>query len=71
MKKTISDQPGTFHLDPKIYFRAGKTDDWRSHLSMESNRLLIDTTLELWDGLQEHPAIAPYLVTMLEERESS
>ena len=71
MKKTISDQPGTFHLDPKIYFRAGKTDDWRRHLSTESNRLLIDTTLERWDGLQEHPAIAPYLVSMREEREAS
>jgi hypothetical protein len=25
--------PQSFHLDPKVYFRAGKTRDWEQHLS--------------------------------------
>ncbi|MFO0003849.1 MAG: sulfotransferase domain-containing protein, partial [bacterium] len=33
MKQALTAHPGSFHLNPSIYFRAGTTDDWRQHLS--------------------------------------
>ena len=48
MKKEITENPQSFHLNPKVYFRAGTTDDWRTHLSSEAIAAIDEKTRTLW-----------------------
>lgn len=50
MKKSISENPGSFHLNPKVYFRSGKTNDWEEHLSPLAIEAIDQKTREVWGG---------------------
>ena len=40
--------PQSFHLNPKVYFRAGTTNDWEQHLSPLAQEAINAKTTELW-----------------------
>ena len=61
MKQGITANPGSFHLNPKIYFRAGTTDNWRQHLSPGAEALVAKAAREQWAGMEKHPLLAGYL----------
>ena len=61
MKQALSNNPGSFHLNPQIYFRAGTTDDWRQHLSSRAEATIAAAVRQRWAGLEDHPLIGPYL----------
>jgi hypothetical protein len=48
MKKEITANPQSFHLNPKVYFRAGTTNDWEQHLSPLAQEAINAKTIELW-----------------------
>ncbi len=48
MKKEITDNPQSFHLNPKVYFRAGTTNDWEQHLSPLAVDAINEKTRALW-----------------------
>ena len=50
MKQAMTANPGSFHLDPKVYFRAGTTRDWAQHLSNEAVAAIDQKTREVWGG---------------------
>lgn len=61
MKQGITENPGSFHLNPKLYFRAGTTDNWRQHLSPRAEALVATAAREQWAGMETHPLLAGYL----------
>lgn len=65
MKRELSERPGSFHLNPQIYFRAGTTDDWRRHLSPEAEAMVTAAALQHWGGLDDHPLLSGYLSSMV------
>ncbi len=51
MKEKITRDPGTFHLNPKVYFRAGQTRDWEGRLSPLAVEAIDQKTQAVWgDG---------------------
>lgn len=62
MKAQLTKNPGTFHLNPKVFFRAGKARDWEERLSSLAVEAIDQKTSEVWgfddltcpplDGLQ-------------------
>ena len=66
MKQGITANPGSFHLNPKLYFRAGTTDNWRQHLSPRAEALVAAAAREHWAGFEEHPLLGDYLKAMAE-----
>ena len=64
MKQQLSANPGSFHLNPAVYFRSGTTDDWRQHLSPAAEALIRATCLERWGAHADQPLLAPYLTAM-------
>jgi len=64
MKRELSERPGSFHLNPQIYFRAGTTDDWRQHLSPSAEATIARAVRLRWAGLEDHPLIGPYLAAL-------
>jgi len=48
MKKEISENPQSFHLNPKVYFRSGTTNDWEAHLSEQAVAAIDQKTRSLW-----------------------
>ena len=64
MRKGITANPGSFHLNPKLYFRAGTTDNWRQHLSPRAEALVVEAAQQQWAGMEEHPLLGPYLAAM-------
>ena len=61
MKQALSANPGSFHLNPTVYFRAGTTDDWRQHLSPEAEARVLATCRQRWAGREEDPLLGAYL----------
>ena len=55
MKSDITKNPQSFHLNPKVYFRAGKTNDWEAHLSDLSVAAINEKTRAVWSGNIETP----------------
>jgi hypothetical protein len=55
MKSELTENPQSFHLDPKVYFRAGRTDDWRQHLSDLAIESIDAKTRAVWGGDLECP----------------
>lgn len=55
MKSDITRNPQSFHLNPKVYFRAGKTNDWEAHLSDLSVAAINEKSQRVWDGGVETP----------------
>ena len=64
MKQGITANPGSFHLNPKLYFRAGTTDNWRQHLSPRAEALVVEAAQQQWAGMEEHPLLGSYLAAM-------
>ncbi|MFM8604173.1 MAG: sulfotransferase domain-containing protein [Cyanobium sp.] len=64
MKREISANPGSFHLNPAVYFRSGTTNDWSQHLSAAAEARIAATCRERWAGLEEHPLLGGYLAAM-------
>lgn len=64
MKQQISEHPGSFHLNPKIYFRAGTTDNWRQHLSAAAEATIAAACRERWAGKEADPLLGPYLASL-------
>lgn len=48
MKKEITENPQSFHLNPKVYFRSGTTDDWQTHLSPQAIAAIDEKTRAIW-----------------------
>ena len=48
MKKELSDNPQSFHLNPKVYFRSGTTNNWEQHLSPLAVDAINAKTQALW-----------------------
>ena len=61
MKKEITKNPQSFHLNPKVYFRAGKTKDWEQHLSPMALEAINAKTRELWGPNLETPPMVDVL----------
>ena len=55
MKKEISDNPQSFHLNPKVYFRSGTVNDWEHHLSHVAVDAINAKTNELWGADVSQP----------------
>lgn len=50
MKDELTRNPQSFHFRPEVFFRAGKTDDWRNHLSPELAARIDAKTRAAWAG---------------------
>ena len=61
MKRQLSANPGSFHFDPDVFFRAGRCDNWRQHLSARAEALIMAACRRSWAGHAHHPVLAPYL----------
>lgn len=61
MKQDLSANPGSFHFDPEVFFRAGRCDNWREHLSPNAEALVMTACRRGWAGHGHHPVLAPYL----------
>jgi hypothetical protein len=57
MKTELTENPQSFHLDPKVYFRAGKTRDWEQHLSPLAVEAIDQKTRALWGGSLDTPPL--------------
>ena len=57
MKKELSENPQSFHLNPKVYFRAGKTNDWEQHLSPVAQDAINAKTRALWGSSLDAPLL--------------
>lgn len=64
MKQALTANPGSFHLNPSIYFRAGTTDDWRQHLSPAAEARIVAACRQRWAGREQDPLLGPYLAAM-------
>ena len=51
MKKSILDNPGTFHFNANRFFRSGRTDDWKEQLSSDQIAAINQKTLQAWGAL--------------------
>ena len=57
MRAELTENPQSFHLDPKVYFRAGKTRDWEQHLSPLAVEAIDQKTLQLWGRSLDTPPL--------------
>ena len=57
MKLEVTENPQSFHLNPKVYFRSGKSRDWEQHLSPLSVDTIDAKSKELWSGQVECPPL--------------
>ena len=48
MKADTTAEPGSFHLNPSVYFRAGKVDDWKQRLSEDAVNAIDAKTRAVW-----------------------
>jgi hypothetical protein len=48
MKADTTAEPGSFHLNPSVYFRAGKVDDWKQRLSPDAVNVIDAKTRAVW-----------------------
>lgn len=51
MKNKISENPGSFHFNVNTFFRSGKTDDWKKHLSSKNKADIDKKTADCWKGI--------------------
>lgn len=50
MKKNIAENPGSFHFNPKTFFRSGTTRDWEQHLPPWAVAAIDEKTRKIWGG---------------------
>lgn len=61
MKEDISRDPRSFHLNPSVFFRSGKVDDWKNHLSPAAAARIDLKTAEVWmPETARHPVLDIY-----------
>jgi uncharacterized damage-inducible protein DinB len=48
MKKSISENPQSFHFNPKVFFRKGETDEWRDALPQAIQDAIDEKSHRLW-----------------------
>lgn len=58
MKSELTVNPQSFHLDPRVYFRAGTTRDWEQHLSDLAVESINQKTRAVWGADLECPPLA-------------
>ena len=57
MKDEVTSNPQSFHLNPKVYFRSGTTNDWEQKLSDAAIAAIDEKSLAKWDGRTDGPAL--------------
>jgi hypothetical protein len=54
MKNRILENPGSFHFNVNTFFRSGKTEDWKTKLSLKNIADIDKKTAVMWgDSFQE------------------
>ncbi len=66
MKSDIIANPQSFHLNPNVYFRAGKTNDWEVHLSDLSVAAINEKSRAMWSGNTETPRVSNHTQAMVD-----
>lgn len=66
MKDEVTSNPQSFHLNPKVYFRSGTTNDWESKLSDPAIAAIEEKSRIKWGGQTTAPVLTPR-VTSLEQ----
>ena len=62
MREDISQNPRSFHFNPKVFFRSGKIDDWMSQIPATLAQRIDEKTEAYWGGSQHALGILkPYL----------
>ncbi|MBM5799411.1 MAG: GAF domain-containing protein [Cyanobacteria bacterium K_DeepCast_35m_m2_023] len=61
MKREMTDNPRSFHLNPTVYFRAGTTDSWRQELSERAAERIDAATDQLWGASPVRAQLERYL----------
>ena len=64
MKESLSCNPGSFPFNSMTYFRSGRIDNWRKHLSPHSERMVIEAARLYWEGLEKDCLLGLYLDEM-------
>ena len=57
MKDEVTSNPQSFHLNPKVYFRSGTTNDWEQKLSDAAIAAIDEKSRAKWDGRTDGPAL--------------
>ena len=57
MKDEVTSNPQSFHLNPKVYFRSGTTNDWEQKLSDAAIAAIDEKSRAKWDGHTDGPAL--------------
>ena len=55
MKDEVTNNPQSFHLNPKVYFRSGTTNDWQQKLSDVAISAIDEKSRAKWSGQIEGP----------------
>ncbi len=61
MKADITKNPRSFHLNPAVYFRAGKTDDWKEKLTDRARAVIDEATQKHWGASPAKTSLERYL----------
>ena len=64
MKDEVSKNPQSFHLNPKVYFRSGTTNDWKQKLSDAAIAAIDEKSRIKWNGQTNGPAISNDAMTL-------
>lgn len=67
MKDEVTNNPQSFHLNPKVYFRSGTTNDWEKKLSDIAIAAIDEKSRARWDGRIDGPDLDPEAVTGLDQ----
>jgi hypothetical protein len=65
MKEEVTKNPQSFHLNPKVYFRSGTTNDWQQKLSDIAIAAIDEKSRARWRGRTEGPELS-HQVTLLD-----
>lgn len=57
MKEEVTSNPQSFHLNPKVYFRSGTTNDWEKKLSDMAIAAIDEKSRAKWAGQTDRPVI--------------
>ena len=66
MKQEVTANPQSFHLNPKVYFRSGTTNDWEQKLSDIAIAAIDEKTRSRWAGSTHSPLLTDG-VTLLDK----
>ena len=52
MKKELAENPQSFHFNPQVFFRSGRTDEWRYELPPELIAAIDEKSMRVWGNLR-------------------